>query len=267
MARVRSRGEGSIGKRKDGRYEIRLSLGTENGKRRRAFLYAKTRPEAVRLLAAARGQQKPGSPRTQVSETVEHFLTRWLETHVAKTKREGTVRSYEQNCRTYIIPIIGHVRLTDLTPEHVDAVTSNAFANGLSATTVLLIRVIFGAALNRAIKWRIPGVENVVRMTDAPKLERVERKYLDIEQARAFLEAVWGHRLEAFYMTAIYCGLRLGELQALRWQDIDLETRQLRVAHSYHYARRGLEEPKTKSSRRTVDLPSGVVSALRRRRL
>src|SRR2546430_8262533 len=102
MARVRSRGEGSISKRKDGRYEIRLSLGTENGKRRRAFLYAKSRPEAVKLLAAARGQQKPGAPRTQVSETVEHFLTRWLENHVAKTKRPSTLMSYEQNVRRYI---------------------------------------------------------------------------------------------------------------------------------------------------------------------
>src|SRR5438552_2169691 len=127
MSRVRSRGEGSISKRKDGRYEIRLSQGTENGKRKRVFLYAKTRPEAVKLLAAARGLQGPAKS-SQASETVEHFLTRWLELHVAKTKREGTLRSYEQNSRTYIVPIIGSVRLSDLTPEHVDAVTSNAVA-------------------------------------------------------------------------------------------------------------------------------------------
>src|ERR1700704_6681708 len=111
-ARVRSHGEGSISKRKDGGYEIRISLGTENGKRRRVFLYAKTRPEAVRLLASARAQQKPGAQRAQVSETVEHFLTRWLETDIAKTKREATFRDYEQTSRMHIIPVIGKVRLS-----------------------------------------------------------------------------------------------------------------------------------------------------------
>jgi integrase len=267
VSRVRSRGEGSISKRKDGRFEIRLSLGSENGKRKRVFLYAKTRPEAVRLLAGARSQLKPGAQRTPVSETVEHFLTRWLETDIAKTKRESTFRDYEQTCRTYLIPVIGKVRLSELTPEHVDMIVNHATDAGLAIGTVRLVRTIFGASLNRAIKWRIPGVENVVRMTDPPKMRRREMKYLDREQALVFLEAIKGNRLEAFYLTALYCGLRLGELQALRWQDIDLEKAQLRVANSYRYARLGLQEPKTDTSYRPVSLSERVTAALRAHRL
>jgi len=267
MSRVRARGEGSISKRKDGRYEIRLSLGIENGKRKRAFLYAKSRPEAVRLLAGARGQHKPGARSTQVSETVEHFLTRWLETDVAKTKRESTFRDYEQVCRAHLIPVIGKVRLSELTPEHVDMVVNHAAAAGLAPGTVRLVRTIFGAALNRAIRWRVPGVENVVRMTDPPKMRRREMKYLDREQARLFTEAVKGNRLEAFYLLALYCGLRLGELQALRWQDVDLEKGQLRIVNSYRYARLGLQEPKTDTSNRPITLPERVTAALRTHRL
>jgi integrase len=268
MGRVRSRGEGSISKRKDGRFEIRLSLGTENGKRRRAFLYAKTRADAVKLLSQARQDQRPGRiPGARTGETLEHFLARWLEDHVAKTKRPGTVASYEQNIRTYINPVIGKVRLTALTREHVEQVQNNASALGLSPSTVRLVRVILGAALKRAEMWEVPGARNVVRLTDGPKLEPRQQKFLDPDQARSMLRAVKGKRLEAFWMLALFGGLRLGELQGLRWQDIDTDRRQLRVAQTYKTPSRGLEPLKTKTSYRVVDLPDVVVAALKGHRL
>jgi integrase len=266
MTRVRSRGEGSITKRKDGRYQVVVSQGVHAGKRQRLYLYATTRSDAVRLLSQAR-QQQPASRSSHADETVEHFLTRWLEEHVAKTKRISTLASYEQNCRTYIIPVIGKVRLAELTREHVEAVQNNASASGLSASTVKLVRVTLGAALKRAEMWEVPGARNVVRLTDGPKLEPHKQKFLDPEQARAFLKAVTGKPFEAFWMVALFGGLRLGELQGLRWQDIDSERRQLRVAQTYKTPSRGLEPLKTKTSYRVVDLPDIVVASLKAHRL
>ena len=267
MSRVRSRGEGSISRRNDGRYEIRVPLGVENGKRHRLHLYAKTRGEAVRLLSQARQQKMPASRAAHAGETLEHFLTRWLEDHVAKTKRPSTLMSYEQNCRTYIIPVIGKVRLSDLTREHVEAVQNNASALGLSSSTVRLVRVILGAALKRAEMWEVPGARNVVRLTDGPKLTPTKQKFLDPDQARAFLKAVSGKPLEGFWMLALFGGLRLGELQGLRWADIDSDRRQLRVTQTYKTPSRGLEPLKTKTSARVVDLPDIVVAALKAQRL
>jgi integrase len=264
--RIRSRGEGSITKRKDGRFQVVVSQGVQAGKRQRLYLYAKTRSDAVRLLAQAR-QLQPVSRSNHTGETVEHFLTRWLEDHVAKTKRVSTLASYEQNCRTYIIPVIGKVRLAELTREHVEAVQNNASALGLSPSTVRLVRVILGSALKRAEMWEVPGARNVVRLTDGPKLESRKQKFLDPEQARAFLKAVAAKPLEAFWMVALFGGLRLGELQGLRWQDIDSDRRQLRVAQTYKTPSRGLEPLKTKTSYRVVDLPDIVVAALKAHRL
>jgi integrase len=89
--------------------------------------------------------------------------------------------------------------------------------------------------------WEVPGARNMVRLTDGPKVEPRKQQYLDPEQARSFLKVVAGERLEAFWMVAIFGGLRIGELQGLRWQDVDLSNRQIRLAKSYLRPSRGLE--------------------------
>ena len=85
------------------------------------------------------------------------------------------------------------------------------------------------------------------------------------KQARTFLEAVKGDRLEALYRVALALGLRKGEALGLRWQDADLDGAQLRVRYSMQRIEGKLQlvETKTKRSRRTISMPVSVVSALR----
>jgi integrase len=78
-----------------------------------------------------------------------------------------------------------------------------------------------------------------------------------------FLHAIEGDRLRALYVSAIGLGLRQGELLALRWQDVDLESGRLNVRHSLTLDTRQLVEPKTDKSRRSLRLPSIVTEALR----
>jgi integrase len=84
---------------------------------------------------------------------------------------------------------------------------------------------------------------------------------LSPEQARAFLDAAKGERLEALYTVALSLGLRMGEALGLRWQDIDFERRVLTVNRLLERIGRGqgstlqLVEPKTSRSRRTVNPP------------
>jgi integrase len=184
--------------------------------------------------------------RAKTGETLDHFMTYWLENQVAKTKRPGTLASYEQITRKYIRPVIGKVRLIDLTREHVEAVQNHA-ALTLSGSTVRLVRIVLGAALKRAEMWERPGTRKVVRLTDGPKVGPRQQHFLDPDQARALLIAIKGTGLEMFWMLALFGGLRLGELQGLRWQDLDLGNHQLRLAQSYKTPSRGLEPLKTKS--------------------
>ena len=85
------------------------------------------------------------------------------------------------------------------------------------------------------------------------------------EEARRLLEAARDDRLEALYVLAIATGLRQGELLALNWEDVDLERGVLRVRRTL--TRTGgkvsLGEPKTKKSRRSVNLTAAAAGALR----
>jgi integrase len=98
-----------------------------------------------------------------------------------------------------------------------------------------------------------------------PRITREEIDPLTEEEARRLLETVRGARLEALYVLALSTGMRLGELLALKWEDVDLEDGRLRVRRTLTHAGKSfvLGEPKTKNSRRTIRLTKGAISALK----
>ncbi len=206
-------------------------------------------------------QERPPS----TGETVEHFLSRWLD-YIAKTRRPATAHEYAGFVHRYINPVVGKVALAELAPEHVLAVLESARKNGLAGSTARVLRIVFGVALTRAEKWQVPGARNVVRLTEPPSVEPRQARFLNEEEACAFLEAARGSRFEALYLISLMCGLRAGEVRALRWQDIDLQNQRLRVAGTLQEAqgaRYWLGPPKSKSSYRTVALPAAATAALR----
>jgi integrase len=109
---------------------------------------------------------------------------------------------------------------------------------------------------------------NVAVLVDPPRAKRAEIRTLDPNQARAFLEAVKGDRLEALYSVAVALGMRQGEILGLRWSDVDFEAAVIRVAHALQRVdgRLRLVEPKSASSRRAIPLPMTVARALRAHR-
>jgi integrase len=257
-------GDGSIAKRKDGRLEVRLSVGKVDGARRRISLgYAATRSEARELLRLGKLEHLDRHGRRIAkagTSTGAYLETKWLP-WVKENRRPATFSLYEHIVRLQIIPVIGSVRLIDLRVEHVDAVDTAAKQAGMSANSRQLVRVVLGAALRRAEKWQIAGVTNPVPLSDGPTQTRPAFRYLDPLQARVLLATAAGDPLEPFVSLALYCGLRLGELQGLTWGDIDLDKRQVRVVHQRRVVE--LSDVKTDSSKRTIDLPGAVVTALR----
>src|SRR5207302_3206922 len=94
---------------------------------------------------------------------------------------------------------------------------------------------------------------------------RQNMQALTPDQVVQLLETTKGDRLEALYVLAITTGLRQGELLGLQWEDVDLAGAVLHVRHTLHElsGRLWIGEPKTRRSRRQVDLPAVAVAALR----
>ena len=128
--------------------------------------------------------------------------------------------------------LIGAVRLRDLTPEVVDDWVrdliriSETGKRRLGATSSRLVRKVLSMALEEAVQRG----RNPVALTQPPPVSRThERLAWTLEEARAFLAGLGGHRLAAAFQLCLVTGLRRGEVLALRWDVVDLERRQLEV--------------------------------------
>ena len=127
-----------------------------------------------------------------------------------------------------------------------------------------------GQALDHAVKLGVL-VANVTGRVDAPKLRRPPIEPFKADEAQRLLEAAQGDRLEALYVVAVATGMRLGELLALTWRQVDLDGHTLRVVASLQRVSAthdgwAVGEPKTEHSRRQIELPPSAVTALRAHR-
>ena len=273
--------EGSIFQRADGRWCAVVSLGWQNGRRARKYVYGATQAEIVERLTVARKAAKDGVLVLDERQTVAQYLKHWLQ-HCARPKvRPSTFRRYSDIVRLHIEPELGPTRLSKLTPQQVQtflnrkcgsasasrAKVGRPTPRGLSPRTVRHCHAVLRVALGQALRWGLL-TRNVATLVDPPRTTHTEVQPFSPDEARRFLVAVEGNRLEALYTVALACGLRQGEALGLRWQDIDLDAGSLRVCHALQRVEGTLTlvEPKTARSRRTVALPTIVVKALRAHR-
>lgn len=207
-----------------------------------------------------------GLPPVTQHQKIGQFLKSWLDA-TRPTLRENTWVRYEQYVRLHAIPALGTIELTKLTPQHLQRLYTDRLAAGASPTTVHHLHAALHKALDQALRWNLV-VRNAASLVDPPRNRHFEITTLSPEQARAFLDAATGDRLEALYVLALTTGMRQGELLGLRWADVDLDAAALHIRGSLQRLDGVLvvAETKTNRSRRQVVLTPSAVSALRHHR-
>lgn len=266
-----SYGAGSVYPRKDGRYVASIKDPVSGNRIER---YAKTEKEAGKLLEDLRFQIKQNTLATGPRQTVEQYLTTWLE-DVHKPEVEKISYIHQSGLvRNHLIPALGHLQLKSLTAQHVQQLYTSLFKKGYSPGTIHGIHCVLHKALKNAVKWKLvsSNVSDQVTIPRNKKGSEGEEEVacaLTAEQALHLLKVSRGHPLEAFIALALVTALRHGELTGLRWKDIDLEKRRLSVKRTvtqdwkYGFI---VGDPKSKTSRRNIQLPQFVVNALIRHR-
>src|SRR5215218_4561009 len=233
-AKMPAKGDG-ISKRKDGRYMARYTVQTPEGPKRKT-IYGRKYKEVEKKLAEARGDAARGITYDTGSITVGDYLIGWLADSVRNTVRQRTYERQESIVRVHLIPSIGREKLKTLTPAHVRSLYRSKLDTGLAPRTVLHIHRTLSKSLKQAVMdGMIP--RNVTAPVKPPQARREEIRPLNRDQVCDLFEAVRDDRLEAMYIVAVTTGLRRGELQGLKWEDLDLEAGTLQV-------RRTLSEPK-----------------------
>ncbi|WP_240610869.1 tyrosine-type recombinase/integrase [Ammonifex thiophilus] len=230
-----------LGKSEDGRKLYRSQ--TVHGSRQDA-----ERVLAELLVKAHRGELG----RAPRGLTVAGLLDAWLEAH-RRAWRPGTL-SLRRTAASAWKKLIGHVEAEKLGPADVEialAEIGERYAPGTAR--------IFFAALRQALKWgrkRKLIYQDPTEGVPAPREEGKERLPWSEEEVRRFLEYLeaCGERkaYKALFRLLLATGMRLGEAQALRWQDVDFRAGTVHVRRTYSHAGRCFHEPKTKHSRRKV---------------
>jgi integrase len=262
--RLRSRnGEGTITRRKDGRWEGRYYVPTENGPRRKV-IYGKTRAEVSDKLTKALSDRANGIVYSDENMSVGGYLDVWLKGSVYGSVRRSTYDRDINLVNNHIKPILGGLKLKKLNSAQVQSFYRDRLDAGLSASTVHKIHDILRRALAQAVKWYLVP-RNVADVVKPPRPVPKEIVALSADEAQRLLQAAGGDRLAALYTLAIHTGMRQGEMLALRWQDVDIENAVVSVRRTL--TRRGgkaaFGEPKTKKSRRSIRLTPHAVEALR----
>jgi len=258
----RGNNEGNIKRRSDGRWEARIM--TRDGARK--SFYGRTRREVARRLTEALRDQDQGLPIVGDRQTVEQYLTSWLESAKPTIKLSTWIR-YERFVRRDALPALGAIPLSKLSPQHLQSLYSSRLAAGVAPTTVIHLHALLHLALDEALRLGLVQ-RNVTNLVNPPRRVREEMKALTPEQARRFLEPAAETSLEAFSVLAVMMGMRIGELLALKWRDVDLDrhTAQVRATVQRLGPSLVFSEPKSARSRRKVALPQMAVEALRRHR-
>jgi integrase len=237
-------------------YEAWVYLKREDRKVRKTFptlAAAKTwRTDALR--ASNRGQLRAPTAltvRQAAEELIGGMRDGSIPTRSGSRYKPSAVRSYDEALRLRILPALGDRRLSDVTRADVQDIADRLTAEGLAASTVSNqldpLRVIYRRAIRRDLVSVDPTKGLELRKPDGRR-DRIASP----EEARELLDAL--HESDrAIWATALYAGLRLGELRALRWTDVGLDARVIRVERGWD-AKEGEQAGKSAAARRTVPL-------------
>lgn len=257
-------------------FRVDIGPGTDNDgifrqRRQRSKGGFATKKEAAAALAILSASISTGAHVDVGQLTVGTYLNDWLSGK--GDLRPSTARSYQIHMDRYLLPHLGHLRLSCLRTGDVERMYA-AIARGnagrrrpVGAATVRRIHATLQSALNTAVKRRVIAYNPAahVELASAP---RPRVTVWSPEQVGAFLDHAQEDRLAALFHIVAYFGLRRGEAVGLRWQDIDLDAGSARIEQQIvqlgYQTEVGL--PKTKSGARTLSLDAETVAVLRAHR-
>ncbi|MCL2078190.1 MAG: site-specific integrase [Oscillospiraceae bacterium] len=273
----RDKGDGSIRKRPNGSWEGRYKYKNDLGQEITKSVYAPTQTEVKRKLkdlikGIETAEQEDGIKPNDL--LLGEWLNIWLKDYKKNSVSPATYASYHQNIEQHIRPALGNAELQKIKPHHIQKVLNEMGQatperKALAPWTVIKVKNILSGAFEQAIRNQILLV-NSIRATVSPKMEQKEIHILTDYEQKEFLNACKGHRLEALYTLALATGMRRGEILALSWDNVNLNTKSIMVKSSVSRIKDPdtqktdliFSEPKTKAGRRSVPIVDSLIPVL-----
>ena len=251
--------EGTIRKRKNGTWEGRYTIGYDShGKQKQKSIYGKTRTEVAKKLSEMTSAIQNGSYIAPRNLTLSEWLDVWLTSYAYIKVRPSTYASYQAYIERHVSPIIGGLQLQKLTTNQLQVFFNEKRVNGridgkggLSPKTIRNIYNMLHEALQQAVINKIVSV-NVSEGVVLPSKDEKEIIVFKPEEQRAIIEAAQKDRLGFAIELDFFTGLRVGELCALKWSDIDLAAKEFRVRRTLQRVQKKTSDIKSKGKRTQI---------------
>lgn len=276
------RGE-NIYKRKDGRWEGRY-LTYKNGAKKYISVYGRTYASVKDKLLTARQNaviEQEANNLPDCSMTVANLFAKWLREKAAVIKPSSYIR-YTGLLNAHLLPALGNYAVSRLTVQKIAAFLQEKLHNGrldkkggLSAKTIADILCLIKSAVKMALRdFNLPQAAAILTMRP-PMPVRSRKPEILNENECTNLSRQIVQQPESEAAAILFClntGLRLGEVCALRWSDIDFEAKMLTISHTVQRVTQNgksvllLQSPKTEAGKRTIPLTAEIILMLQRRR-
>jgi integrase len=242
--------------KRGGRYVV-IYRDTEGKSRKRA---AETLAQARDIKAAVHTDISRGEYVPQTTLTLKAYYDEWIESYIGRTRngiRPATITGYKDQMRVHVLPELGRRRLSQIGPRDVKALAATLTAKGLSPNSVRLAIAPLKALLADAFE------EELIRRNPAANVRLAQPKTSETEDEQAKVKALTAdelnlligklpkqHRLVVEVLART--GLRIGELAALRWSDVDFGRQRILVRRRWY--RGTFAPPKSKYGSRDVPI-------------
>lgn len=267
----------NIYKRKDGRYEGRYVIGkTLAGKTRFGYVYARQYAEVRRLLLQKKVELlgQTGNEEITRQGTLNEWMTYWMENELLGSVKRSSYQTYLGQIERHLRPALGHCFLSQLTPGIIYDFIEAKRAEGLADSTIRGIYRLLSAAMRFAFE------EGVIRRNPCRRIrvlpeERTEQRVLSRAEQDKLRQMAFGENALPVLL-GLYTGMRLGEVCALKWEDIDWEKRTITVCRTVQRVTQTksgangktllmIGTPKSSRSHRVLPVPEFLLQRLRDR--
>lgn len=250
------RGE-NIYKRRDGRYEGRYVKGKKkDGTTQYGYIYGRQYGEVKRLLNQIKSDLMKSSQSNVCMVSFTEWVKRWQILKLRCRVKESTQQTYNLILRRYIIPIIGNIDLSEITPEKVVDMLTQLTNCGYSERTKGMVLYLLSSIMNAAVENDLIK-RNPCKKIGIVKSNRCRDQHVLTKEEQMVLEE--GDELSI--LIALYTGMRIGEICGLKWSDINWEANTISVNRTVQRVRqpdgktRLIEStPKTINSYRVIPL-------------
>jgi integrase len=240
----------------------------EDGKRKRIFKSGfRLEGDAEKELTRLMQEMNEGTLTKPDPRTLAEFLDQWLAEYATRKVAPKTLERYQDLAR-HVTRAIGSTLLTKVTTLQLQRVYNGLLdsgrkdGTGLAVKTVRHVHGMVHVAFETALKWGLLKI-NPAHACDLPPALQHEARAMDQTETAKFMEACGDSWLRDVFVTALSTGARRGELLALAWPDVDLNTGILTIRKSLEETKQGLRIKETKGRKvRRLNLPESTVALL-----